>query len=152
MPLAAMIARPGLDVAADRALGHYTHEKSPVACAAALATIRYIEEHHLVEHARTLGARTLEALRGLMTRHRLIGDVRGLGLLMGVELVKDRQTRERASDEAEAVMYRALSKGLSFKLTMGNILTLTPPLTISNEEMDQAVRILDECLTEVEAA
>lgn len=150
MPLAAMIARPGLDVAADRALGHYTHEKSPVACAAALATIAYLEEHNLVEHAKSLGDRTLAALRELMTRHPLIGDVRGIGLLLGIELVKDRQTRERAAEEAEAVMYRALSKGLSFKLTMGNILTLTPPLTITNEEMDQAVGILDECLTEVE--
>ena len=152
MPLAAMIAHPQLDVAADRALGHYTHEKSPVACAAALATIAYIEEHHLVEHARVLGEKALARLRGLMERHALIGDVRGLGLLLGVELVKDRNTRERASEEAEQVMYRALSKGLSFKLTMGNIITLTPPLTITTEEMDQAIEILDECLAEVTAA
>jgi 4-aminobutyrate aminotransferase len=152
MPLAAMIARPGLDIAADRALGHYTHEKSPVSCAAALATINFIEEHKLVEHARTLGAKTLAALRALQTRHPLIGDVRGLGLLLGVELVTDRQTRQRAAAEAEEVMYRALAKGLSFKLTMGNIITLAPPLTITFEEMDQAIAILDACLSEVEAA
>jgi 4-aminobutyrate aminotransferase len=148
MPLAAMIAHPRLDVAADRALGHYTHEKSPVACAAALATIHYIEEHNLVEHARTLGEYALGRLRELMTRHEIIGDVRGLGLLLGVELVKDRNTRERASDEAEQVMYRALSKGLNFKLTMGNIITLTPPLVITKQEMDEAIEILDECLAE----
>ena len=83
-------------------------------------------------------------------RHELIGDVRGLGLTLGVELVKRRQTRERATDEAEQVMYRALDKGLSFKLTMGNILLLTPPLIITREELDAAIDVIDRCLYEVE--
>jgi 4-aminobutyrate aminotransferase len=83
-------------------------------------------------------------------RRALIGDVRGLGLFLGIELVKDRQTRERAEEAAEAVMYAALSKGLSFKLTMGNIITLTPPLTITTEEMDRALDIIDGCLNEIE--
>ncbi|MEJ2166094.1 MAG: aspartate aminotransferase family protein, partial [Desulfobacterales bacterium] len=126
-PLAAVIAREALDVAADRALGHYTHEKSPVGCAAALAAISYIEKHNLVQHARRLGRHSLERLQAMKDRHALIGDVRGLGLFLGIELVKDRQTRQRAEEAAEAVMYAALSKGLSFKLTMGNIITLTPP-------------------------
>ena len=151
-PLAALIAREDLDVAEDRALGHYTHEKSPVACAAALATIEYIEKENLVAHARELGEYALKRMREMMDRHPLIGDVRGLGLFLGIELIKDRATRERATDEAEAVMYSALSKGLSFKLTMGNIITLTPALTIKKEEMDKALDIIDECLTEVEKA
>ncbi len=149
-PLAALIAREGLDVAPDRALGHYTHEKNPVACAAALATIKFIEDHGLASHARDLGQYALDCLTAMKARHPLIGDVRGLGLLIGVELVTDRGTKARAVDQAEAVMYRALSKGLSFKTTMGNILTLTPPLVITREEMDRALVILDECLTEVE--
>ena len=149
-PLAALIAREDLDVAEDRALGHYTHEKSPVGCAAALATIEYIEKENLVDHARELGQYSLKRMNEMMDRHPLIGDVRGLGLFLGIELVKDRTTRERATDEAEAVMYSALSKGLSFKLTMGNIITLTPALTIKKEEMDKALTIIDECLTEVE--
>jgi 4-aminobutyrate aminotransferase len=150
LPLAAVIAREDLDVAADRALGHYTHEKNPVLCAAALATIDYIEAHGLVTHARDLGRYTLKRLGEMKERHPLIGDVRGLGLFLGIELVKDRQTRERASDEAEAVMYGALSRGLSFKTTMGNILTLTPALTITREEMDRALDIVEECIAEVE--
>jgi len=150
MPLAALIAREGLDVAADRALGHYTHEKSPVGCAAALATIRYIEEQGLLERARDLGRHALDRLRAMKTRHRLIGDVRGLGLLLGVELVTDRTTRAQATDEAEAVMYEALSRGLSFKVTMGNVLTLAPPLIITREELDRALSVLDQCLTDVE--
>jgi 4-aminobutyrate aminotransferase len=150
LPLAAVIAREDLDVAAERALGHYTHEKNPVLCAAALATIAVIEKQGLVAHARDLGRYTLERLKEMQTRHPLIGDVRGLGLFLGVELVRDPRTRERASDEAEAVMYAALSRGLSFKTTMGNILTLTPALTITREEMDQALAIIEDSIAEVE--
>jgi len=131
-------------------LGHYTHEKNPVLCAAALATIEVIEKHGLVAHSRELGRYTLERLIEMKGRHPLIGDVRGLGLFLGIELVKDRETRERASDEAEAVMYAALSRGLSFKTSMGNILTLTPPLIITREEMDRALAILEECISEIE--
>lgn len=151
MPLAAVIARERFDVAGDQALGHYTHEKSPVACAAALATVAYIEDRGLVAHARDLGRLALERLAAMKARRSLIGDVRGLGLLLGIELVTDRVTQARATEQAEAVMYRALVKGLSFKLTMGNIITLTPPLTITREEMDRALDILDECLSEVQA-
>lgn len=146
LPLAGIIAREGLDVAGDRALGHYTHEKNPVLCAAALATIDYIESHNLLEHSRTLGQRAMKRMQDMQSRHQAIGDARGLGLLMGIELVRDRTTRERATDEADAIMYRALSKGLSFKLSMGNILTLTPPLTITAEELDRAFDIVEECI------
>ncbi|MBW2296029.1 MAG: aminotransferase class III-fold pyridoxal phosphate-dependent enzyme, partial [Deltaproteobacteria bacterium] len=149
-PLAALIAKGSLDVAAERALGHYTHEKSPVGCAAALATIDFIEKHDLGQHARELGAYALERMKKMMASHSLIGDVRGIGLFLGMELVRDRSTRERAIQEAEAVMYGALSRGLSFKLTMGNILTLTPPLIITRDEMDRALDIIDACLFEVE--
>ena len=151
-PLAALIAREGLDVAGDRALGHYTHEKSPVGCAAALATIEYIEKHHLAEHASELGRHALTRMNEMKERHSLIGDVRGLGLFLGIELVKDRETRERATDETEAVMYAALSKGLSFKLTMGNIITLTPALIITKDEINKALDIIEECIAEVEKA
>jgi 4-aminobutyrate aminotransferase len=139
-------------VAGDRALGHYTHEKSPVGCAAALATIEYIENHHLAEHASELGRHALARMNEMKERHPLIGDVRGIGLFLGIELVKDRPTHERASDEAEAVMYAALSRGLSFKLTMGNILTLTPALIITKDEINKALNIIEECIAEVEKA
>ena len=151
IPFAGIIAHEDLDVAANRALGHYTHEKSPVACAAALATIAYIEKNDLAQHARTLGQHALDRLNAMRERHKLIGDVRGLGLFLGVELVKDKRTRERASDEAEAVMYACLSKGMSFKLTMGNIITLTPALVITKAEMDQALDILETCIADIES-
>lgn len=119
-------------------------------CAAALAAIEYIEKQNLVDHARELGEYTLKRLIDFKNRHPMIGDVRGIGLFLGIELVKDRIGRERACDEAESVMYAALSKGLSFKLTMGNILTLTPALTITKDQMDEALGIIDACITEVE--
>jgi 4-aminobutyrate aminotransferase len=150
-PLAALIAREDLNrVTADKALGHYTHEKNPVACAAGLAAIEVIESEGLLENARVMGEHAFGRMLDMMNAHRLIGDVRGLGLLMGMELVRDSTTNERATDEAEQVMYRALSKGLNFKVTMGNILTLTPALTITRPEMDRAIDILSESLTEVE--
>ncbi len=149
-PLAALLVREDLDVMPDRALGHYTHEKNPVACAAGLATIETIEKDNLLENATRMGEYALERMRAMRDKHRLVGDIRGLGLLMGMELVRDRQTKEKATEEAEQIMYAALSKGMSFKLTMGSILTLTPPLTISKAEMDKAMDILDACLTEVE--
>ncbi|MGO8787797.1 MAG: aspartate aminotransferase family protein [Terriglobia bacterium] len=149
-PLAAVIAREGLNVAPDRSLGHYTHEKNPVACAAGLATIEYLQDQGLIENAKEIGGYALDRLRRMMDAYEIIGSVRGLGLLLGVELVKNRETRDRAREEAEQIMYSALSKGLSFKLTMGNIITLTPPLTITKAEMDRALDILDECLEEVD--
>ena len=149
-PLAAVIAREELNVAGDRALGHFTHEKNPVACAAGLATIAEIEERGLLAWARELGGYALDRLHEMERRRPLIGDVRGLGLLLGVELVRSRATRERAVDEAEAVMYAALSRGLSFKTSMGNVLHLAPPLTISRTEMDQALAILEDAIAEVE--
>ena len=152
MPIAAMVAREGLDVAGDRAIGHYTHEKNPVACAAAIATLDVIARERLVQRARELGQHAMDRLRELMTRHSSIGDVRGVGLLLGVELVQDRHTRERACDLAEKVLYGCLAKGLSFKLTMGNILLLTPPLTITQDELDRAIDIIDLCLGESSVA
>src|SRR5262249_33099232 len=119
-PLAALIAREPLNVASHTALGHYTHEKNPVACAAGLATLDVIRDEQLVEQAAQLGDYALDRLRELKSRHPLVGDVRGKGLLMGIEL-----TGVHAADAAERVMYAALSRGLNFKVTMGKILTLT---------------------------
>ena len=149
-PLAALIARGHLDVAAGRAIGHYTHEKNPVACAAALATLAYIEEHGLLERSRRLGAYALGRLAALQAVHPLIGDVRGLGLLLGLDLVTDRASRAPAVEEANAVMYAALARGLNFKVTMGSLITLAPPLVVTQEDLDRALAILDESLSEAE--
>jgi 4-aminobutyrate aminotransferase len=97
-----------------------------------------------------LGQRALERLNEMKAKHPLIGDVRGRGLLLGVELVTDRDTKKPATDAAEEIFYRALDAGLSLKVSQGNVLTLTPPLTISEGEMDRALGILEGCIGEVE--
>ena len=146
-PMAALIARRELDVAADRALGHYTHEKSSIGCAAALATLEVIENEGLLEKSRAQGATALQRLRQLKDSHPVVADVRGIGMLFGVELARDGRP---ASEVAERAMYASLARGLSFKVGQGNVLTLSPPLTIAPDELDRALDILDAALAEVE--
>ncbi|MCL4745273.1 MAG: aspartate aminotransferase family protein [Burkholderiaceae bacterium] len=146
LPIAACIAREDLNLAGAYAFGHYTHEKNPVTASAALATLEVIEREGLVENATRVGGHALARLHEMKRRHPAIGDVRGRGLLLGIELVSDREAKTPAADLAEQVLYRALSRGLSFKTTMGNVLTLTPPLVTTVAQMDAALDILDECL------
>ena len=144
-PMAALLAREGLDVAAEQALGHYTHEKSSVGCAAALATLDVIGDERLLERARTLGARALARLRAMQRQLPLIGDVRGIGLLLGVELV-DPGTGAAARETAEHVLYRCLGEGLSFKIGQGNVIVLSPPLVIDEHDMDRALDIVEAAI------
>ncbi len=149
-PWAALIAREGLNEAVkERAVGHYTHEKNPVACAAALATIEYIEENNLLEAVGQKSEHFLKGLQKLQAKYPVISDCRALGLMCGVELHHP-ENGEKARDTAEAVMYKALELGMNFKISMGNILTLTPPLTISFDELDEALNILDGAFGEVQ--
>lgn len=146
-PMAGIIAREGLDVAQDISLGHYTHEKSAVGCAAALATIEVIEGQRLLEHAAAMGSWLERELGEMMGRQPLIGDVRVKGMLAAVELVTDRQTKAKASEQAERVLYECLEQGLSFKVSAGNILTLVPPLIATQEQLARALEILEAALT-----
>jgi 4-aminobutyrate aminotransferase len=143
-PLAAVLVRDGLVDGSATALGHYTHEKSPVGAAAALATIGVIRDEGLVERSARLGAWFMERLAALRRKHPVVSDVRGLGLLMGVEL--GGADRERGMRAAERVMYACLDRGLSFKVSDGNVLTLTPALTLSDDEALLAVAALDGAL------
>jgi len=150
LPIAAVVCQPELDLAQDYAYGHYTHEKNPVTTRAALTTIQIIEEDGLVENAAAVGDYALNRLLEMMDKHPLVGDVRGRGFLLGVELVKDRDSREPANEAADRVLYRSLAKGLSFKTTMGNVLTLTPSLITTRKDMDFALNVIDESLRETE--
>ena len=140
LPLAAVLARGDLDVAGDLAVGHYTHEKNPILAAAGLATLDVIEEEGLVARAAELGDHALGRLRELACRQPLIGEVRGLGLLIGIELVRPDGTPALAA--AEAALYASLARGLSFKVTQGSVLTLAPPLVIGRADLDRAIDIL----------
>ena len=149
LPIAALVASEEMDVCSHLSYGHFTHEKNPVTTQAALSTLNIIEDEGLVENARVIGEKGLSRLRELQSRHELIGDVRGRGCVWGVELVFDRETRQPASDAADAVLYAALNRGLSFKVMNGNVLVLTPPLVLNEEQLEQGISILDDALTEV---
>ena len=113
--------------------------------------IEIIEDEGLVERADDLGARALARLHDLMDRHRLVGDARGRGLLMGVELVKDRQSKVPARDFGVEVSRRCLELGASLNIgrrSMGNIFRIAPPLTVTRDQIDTAVSIFDQALTE----
>jgi 4-aminobutyrate aminotransferase len=147
-PLAAMLARGSLNVTTGRAIGHFTHEKNPVACAAAIATLEVIERESLPQRALQLGAFAETFFRTLQRRFPIISEIRGLGLLLALVLVQP-STGGPATGAAEKIMYAALRRGLNFKVSMGNILTLTPPLTISQEELADALSILETAFQEI---
>ncbi len=149
LPIAAMIARPELDVMADKALGHYTHEKNPVTCRAALTTIEIIEQEGLVENAAKMGRRAMERLLDMQSRQPLIGAVNGIGLCLGIDLVTDRMRKTPAHDAADRILYQCLENGLSFKTTLGNVLTLTPPLIVTEAQMDKALDIIEDAIDDV---
>jgi len=142
-PMAALVARAELDVAADRALGHYTHEKSSVGCAAALATIEVIETDGLLTRAVWLGERALERLRVMQAHLPAIVEVRGVGLLLALELAD--------AGIAEETMYRCLARGLSFKVGQGNVIVLAPPLIIEEADLERALGIVEEELAKAAA-
>jgi 4-aminobutyrate aminotransferase len=146
MPLAAILAPARLDCAPEAALGHYTHEKSPVACAAGLATLEVIEKEKLIDRAIVLGRRGLERLRAIRERDSFIRDVRGLGCYFGVEIGGGDPV-----GSAERLMYRCLKRGLSFKIGGGNVVTLCPPLTIPVEQFDEALSIFEDALSSLKA-
>lgn len=143
VPMAAVIAREGLHVAQDVSLGHYTHEKSALGCAAGLATIQYIQEHGLLAHAAEMGRRIQDRLQSMKQTYACVGDVRGIGMLAAIELVRDRETKERAIEETEKVMYRCLDRGVSFKVASGNVIALYPPHMATQEQIDLALDRLD---------
>ena len=142
-PMAALIVREELDVAGNRALGHYTHEKSSLGCAAALATIECLFDENLIEKSAQLGSRGLDYLSQMQERNPLIHEVRGLGLFFGIEL---RSEGRPALKQAEEIMYHSLSQGLSYKIGSGCIITLCPPLTISEQELFSAFDIIEKGL------
>jgi 4-aminobutyrate aminotransferase len=145
MPVAAVVARAELDVGEEWAFGHYTHEKNPLMARAGLTTLQIIEGEGLVERSASLGLVALERGRELAARFEVIGDVRARGLMLGIELVKPDGSPN--PELAERVLYAALAQGLSFKTTMGTVLTLAPALTIGEPDLQRAFDILGASLT-----
>jgi 4-aminobutyrate aminotransferase len=148
VPFAGIVTHEKYDTLPHRSIGHYTHEKNALCSAAALAEIEYIEEHKLAEHAAQLGAYTLQKLNGMKEKYEIIGNVAGKGMHIGIDLVRNRDTKEKAVEEAERILFRCMERGLAFKTIEGSVITLRPSLVITQEQMDEVLAILEEGIAE----
>ncbi|WP_188014386.1 aspartate aminotransferase family protein [Vibrio harveyi] len=149
VPIAAMVTKDKYNTAEQISMGHYTHEKSPIGCAAALATMEAIEQDGLLDKAKADSQFMREKLLEMKAKYPVIGDVRGIGMLWGIELVTDHESKSRAYDEAEAVLYQCLNNGVSFKVSQGNVIQLSPPLIITREQLTEALAIFEEAIAKV---
>jgi len=154
VPLSGLVARADLFERGGMRFSHaHTFSGHPLGCTAALATINVIRKERLVENAERVGAHIKRRLEEMMEEHRIIGDVRGRGLLLGAEIVRDRGSRRPGAEAADAVCARAFERGL-YIIRMGaygtGTLRVAPPLVITKEQADTALDILDEAVSEVE--
>jgi 4-aminobutyrate aminotransferase len=147
LPLGVAVARKGL-MAWPPGAHASTFGGNPVSCAAAIATIQLLKRE-LMKNAADVGAHLKAGLSALMDKHSIIGDVRGRGLMVGVELVRDRQTKERATSERDAVVSAAFARGLLILGAGKNAVRFSPPLVLTRAQADAAVALFDEALTEV---
>jgi alanine-glyoxylate transaminase/(R)-3-amino-2-methylpropionate-pyruvate transaminase len=153
-PLAAVTTRREIADALTRRTHFNTFGGNPVSMAAGLAVLDVIEEEGLQENARKLGGRFLRGLERLRARHRLVGDVRGMGLMLGVELVADRNSRAPATEETLEVLEACRKMGVLLGKggLDGNVLRIKPPLCITSDDVDFALDVLDQALEEVNSA
>jgi 4-aminobutyrate aminotransferase len=150
IPLSGVIARKEI-LDAGVATHLFTAGGSPIAAAAALATIDVVINEGLMENAEKVGNYLKSKLMELKGKYEIVGDVRGKGLVLGVELVKDRETKKPASEETAKLCFRAFQKGLVIFYVgiHSNVLEFTPPLTLTEQEVDEGVAILEEALIDV---
>jgi len=152
VPIGCTITRPEI-ADAYKGLTISTFGGNPVTCVAAKATIDLIEEERLMDNAQEAGAHFRQGLEGLKEEYPALGDVRGMGLMQGIELVKDRQTKEPASELTNQVLERLRANGLIVGRggLYANVIRMSPPLNISKADIDQAHKILDKSLAEATA-
>ncbi|MEA1011830.1 MULTISPECIES: 4-aminobutyrate--2-oxoglutarate transaminase [Bacillus cereus group] len=151
MPLSAVTGRADLmDAPGPGQLGG-TFSGSPAACAAALAVLDVIEEENLVGRAVEIGARMMEVFNSWKEKYELVGDVRGLGAMTAIELVKDKETKEPAAEEVKAIMKETHNKGV-ITISAGiysNVLRFLPPLVITDEQLEEGLTILEAAIAKL---
>ncbi len=145
-PIGAVLAKEKYNVCQEISLGHYTHEKSPLGCAVGYALIEYIEQNDVLGHVAKLNRLLEERLARLKQEFEGVGDTRLIGALCGIELVTNRKTKEKDIAGAEKVLYACLENGLSYKVSQGNVLTLSPPLIIKEDELNTAMDIVEKSM------
>jgi alanine-glyoxylate transaminase/(R)-3-amino-2-methylpropionate-pyruvate transaminase len=149
VPLAAVTTRMEIAQALTQRIHFNTFGGNPVCMAAGLAVLDVIDEDGLQKNSRVLGKRLKDGLKKLAAQHQLIGDVRGMGLMLGVELVRDRKTKEPAKKETLAVLEAAREMGVLVGKggLDGNVLRIKPPMCITAEDVDFTIDVLDRALT-----
>jgi 4-aminobutyrate aminotransferase len=150
LPLSALVARA--DVMKSWKPGQHgsTFGANPIAVEAALATLDVIESENLMANARKQGEHALERLREMENRYEIVGDVRGIGLFIGVEIVRNKRTKERGDKEAHQIMDHCFRNGLLVITAGRNVIRIIPPLTTKREELDEGLDILEEAISAVE--
>lgn len=151
MPISGIVARQDLMDAWELPAHLFTNAGNAVCCAAALANIEVIKEENLVERAAVLGEKITARFQAMQQKYELIGDVRGRGLLIGIDLVTDRLTKERARDEAAKICMRCFEKGLILSFFSNSVLRIAPPLVITDAEVELALQIIEESIAEAQA-
>lgn len=146
IPQAAVLIKAKYDSAQDISLGHYTHEKPALGCAAICAAIQYIDEYALLANCKTQSAFAVQQAQQLYEQYECIGDYRIAGLLISFELVKDRASKAKDDELAEQILYYCLQQGLSFKVAAGNCITWHPPLIVTKEQLAFAFQVFEAAL------
>jgi 4-aminobutyrate aminotransferase/(S)-3-amino-2-methylpropionate transaminase len=151
MPLSAVVGKKEImDSVHASGIGG-TYNGNPIACEAALAVFDIFETEDLLGRAKSLGKKLRVTLDGFKEKHSLIGDVRGVGPMIAMELVQDRQKKTPAPDKAKALVKYCLERNLIILAcgTFGNVIRLLMPLVITNEQLEQGMQILDNGLTAI---
>jgi 2,2-dialkylglycine decarboxylase (pyruvate) len=152
LPLAAVVTTAAIEEQAHARgyLFYTTHVSDPLPAAVGLKVLEVVERDGLIERARVAGARLEQGLRRLQSRHECIGDVRGRGLLLGLEVVKDRKSKEPAFALGEAITHECMKLGLSMNIVklpaMGGVFRIAPPLTVSDGEIDLGLELLGRAI------
>lgn len=148
MPLSAITGKAQYMDAPDAGNIGGTYGGNPLACVAGIETIKFIEENKLCDRAALIGDRTMARLKSLQERCSLIGDVRGIGSMIGIELVKDRQTKEPAKDSTAKVVKYCLEQGVML-ISAGifsNVIRLLIPLVVTDEQLDRGLTVLEQSI------
>lgn len=148
MPMSAIVGRKEIMEALESPAHTFTAAANPISCKAALATLQVIREEGLIEHSKVLGEYMKARFKEMQDKYEIIGDVRGCGMTIGVDIVKDRTTKEKHKEAAAKICYRAWEKGVLVTFVSSNVLRIQPPLIINKEEIDKALDIIEEAISD----
>jgi 4-aminobutyrate aminotransferase/4-aminobutyrate aminotransferase/(S)-3-amino-2-methylpropionate transaminase len=148
-PVTAMIVKEEYAEALDKISASSSYGGNPMACAAALASIEVLEEENLLENVRTVGAAIMARMERMKAQHPIIGDIKGKGFLLGMELVKDKATKEPFAEAGKLVYQKAFSRGLAW-IPAGHILRMSPPLIMDEKYAMKGLDMIEDAITDVE--